>query len=171
MQQSTIVNLCLKSADLILFFLVVIYGSFRKALFDCFKGNFKLKLLLKTAVSKNSINVSSKEPCSPFSCQFSFFTHSNENSIGFLVSFTAWVSVFEVFLFRIFSYLDWIRRYGVSLYIQSKYGKIPTRTRKTPNTGTFHAVTSLSLLLLRIFLAKERDEFYTKLKTSVITCV
>ena len=125
MQQSTIVNLCLKSADLILFFLVVIYGSFRKALFDCFKGNFKLKLLLKTAVSKNSINVSSKEPCSPFSCQFSFFTHSNENSIGFLVSFTAWVSVFEVFLFRIFSYLDWIRRDTEYLYTFS------------PNTGKY----------------------------------
>ena len=32
------------------------------------------------------------------------------------------------------------KRYGVSLHIQSECGKI--RNRKTPNTGTFYAVTS-----------------------------
>ena len=36
-----------------------------------------------------------------------------------------------------------MERYGVSLRIQSECGK--TRTRKTPNTGTFHAVVSTAL--------------------------
>ena len=42
------------------------------------------------------------------------------------------MSVFGVFLVRIFPHLDWIRR-------DTKCGKI--RTRKTPNTGTFHVVS------------------------------
>ena len=46
------------------------------------------------------------------------------------------VSVFEVFLVRISPYLVRINadRYGVSLRIQSKCGKM--RTRKNPNTDT-----------------------------------
>ena len=44
------------------------------------------------------------------------------------------MSVFGVFLFSIFLHSDKMRR-----DIQSKCGKI--RTRKTPNTDTFHAVT------------------------------
>ena len=49
---------------------------------------------------------------------------------------TAWkVSVFRVYLVRIFPHLDW---YGVSPRIQSECGKI--QTRKTPNMDTFHAV-------------------------------
>ena len=58
------------------------------------------------------------------------------------ITYTAWkVSVFGVFLVRIFPHSDWIRRYGVSFRIQSEWGKI--RTRKTPNTDTFHAVLAL----------------------------
>ena len=37
-------------------------------------------------------------------------------------------------------------RFGVSLCIQSECGKI--RTRKTPNTGTFHTVHALETLLI-----------------------
>ena len=37
-------------------------------------------------------------------------------------------------------------RFGVSLCIQCECGKI--RTRKTPNTGTFHAVHALETLLI-----------------------
>ena len=70
--------------------------------------------------------------------------------------FTAWkVSVARVFLVRIFPHSDWMRRErsifpafglnagrcGVSLRIQSKCGKM--RTRKTPNTDTFHVVDFL----------------------------
>ena len=54
------------------------------------------------------------------------------------------MSVFKVFLVRIFPHSDWIRRER----IQSECGKI--RTRKTPNTDTFHAV---SMLQLNPFLA------------------
>ena len=47
---------------------------------------------------------------------------------------TAWkMSVFGVFLVRIFPHSGWIRR-----FTQSECGKI--RTRKTPNTDTFYAV-------------------------------
>ena len=67
------------------------------------------------------------------------------------------VSVFGVIVVRIFPNLDWIRRdtkyfpkfglhterYGVSLGIQSKYGKI--RTRITPNTAHFHAMEHLDI--------------------------
>ena len=59
------------------------------------------------------------------------------------LSITVWkVSVFGVFLVRIFQHLDWISvfRYSISLHIQSECGKI--RTRKIPNTDTFHAVQS-----------------------------
>ena len=53
-----------------------------------------------------------------------------------LVSVTAWkVSVFGVFLVRIFPHLDWI-----SLRILSECRKI--LNRKPPNTDTFHAVCS-----------------------------
>ena len=48
---------------------------------------------------------------------------------------TSWIfSVFGVFLVHIFPHLDWIRRDTKDL---SKCGKV--RTRKTPNTDTFHA--------------------------------
>ena len=67
------------------------------------------------------------------------------------------MSVFGVILVRIFPNSDWIRRdtkyfpkfelhterYGVSLGIQSEYGKI--RTRITPNTGNFHAMEHLDI--------------------------
>ena len=50
---------------------------------------------------------------------------------------TAWkVSVFGVILVGIFPYSDWIQR--DTLHFQSECPKI--RTRKTPNTGFFHAV-------------------------------
>ena len=67
------------------------------------------------------------------------------------VSFiTAWkVSVFGVFLVRIFQHSDCIRRdtperYSVSLRIQFKYGKI--RIRKTPNADDFHVVYFCNIL-------------------------
>ena len=41
-------------------------------------------------------------------------------------------------------------RNGVSLRIQSKYGKI--RTRKTPNTDTFHAVLLISAKYENFFI-------------------
>ena len=69
--QTKIVNLCLKFVNSILFF--VIYRSFKKVLFDCFKDNFKQTFLLKTAVIKNLINVNSKEPGRSYLCKFSFF--------------------------------------------------------------------------------------------------
>ena len=59
------------------------------------------------------------------------------------------MSVFVDFLVHIFPHSDWIRRdteylnakrYRVSLHIQSKCGR--KRTRITPNTDTFLAVTS-----------------------------
>ena len=50
------------------------------------------------------------------------------------------VSVFGAILVRIFPHLDWIRKYSVSLRIQSGCSKI--RTRITPNTNTFHAVST-----------------------------
>ena len=62
------------------------------------------------------------------------------------------VSVFGVFLVRVFPHSDWMRRVSlhtqcessVSLHIQSEYGKI--RTRKTPNTDTFHALYCLDII-------------------------
>ena len=56
---------------------------------------------------------------------------------------TAWkVSVFGVFLVRIFPQFGLnTERYSVSPRIQSKWSKM--RTRKTPNTDTFHAVCCL----------------------------
>ena len=50
------------------------------------------------------------------------------------------VSVFGVFLVRIFPHLETECRYSGSLPIQYKCGKI--QTRKTLNTDTFYAVTS-----------------------------
>ena len=61
-----------------------------------------------------------------------------------LFTFSAWkVSAFGVSLVRIFSAFGLnTEKYGVSLRIQSECGKI--RTRKTPNTDTFHAVIGLA---------------------------
>ena len=58
---------------------------------------------------------------------------------------TAWkVSVFGVFLVRIFPHSDWIRKNTpYSLCIQSKCGKM--QTRKILNMGTFHAVPIICL--------------------------
>ena len=44
-----------------------------------------------------------------------------------------------------------LERYGVSLRIQSEFGKI--RTRKTPNTDTFHEVTAIFEKLMRFILS------------------
>ena len=41
--------------------------------------------------------------------------------------------------------------YGVSLHIQSECGK--TRTRKTPNIDTFHAVTMFGNILYHAVIA------------------
>ena len=62
--------------------------------------------------------------------------------------YTAWkMSLFGVFLVRIFPHFG----YSVSLQIQSKSRKI--RTRKTPNTDTFHAVVlkQNDSIVVRIF--------------------
>ena len=48
------------------------------------------------------------------------------------------MSIFGVFLVCIFPHSDWLPRDTPYLHIQSTCGKI--RTRKTPNTDTFHAV-------------------------------
>ena len=69
------------------------------------------------------------------------------------------MSLFGFSLVRVLPHSDWIRkdipclffpafwlnteRFGVSLRIQSECGKI--RTRKTPNTGTFHAMFVLKM--------------------------
>ena len=65
------------------------------------------------------------------------------------------VSVFEVFLARIFPRSDRIQRdteylFVFSLHIQSEHGKI--QTRKTPNTNTFPTVKDLVGYLWRGFL-------------------
>ena len=53
--------------------------------------------------------------------------------------------VFGVILVPIFPAFSRIRtEYGVSLRIQSEYGKM--RTEITPNTDTFHAVTKVEWL-------------------------
>ena len=73
------------------------------------------------------------------------------------------VSVFGVFLVRIFPHSDWIRRdrYFVSLRIWSKCGKM--RTIKIPNADTFPAVdlyldpswiSTMNLLFVEIVTAK-----------------
>ena len=57
------------------------------------------------------------------------------------LTLTAWkVSVFLVSLVCIFPHSDWIQRFNPYLRIQSEWRKI--RTRKTPDTDTFHAVSS-----------------------------
>ena len=53
-----------------------------------------------------------------------------------LAYITCWTHFMYPFIFS----MDWIRRFS----IQSEYKKI--RTRKTPNTNTFHAVSILHLL-------------------------
>ena len=68
-----------------------------------------------------------------------------------IIMVTAWkVSVFGVFRVRIFPDLDWIWRdtsyYSVSFRIHSECRKI--RTRKTPNTDTFHEVDDDDVLFL-----------------------
>ena len=61
-----------------------------------------------------------------------------------LSAIIAWkVSLFGVFLVRIFLHLSWIWRESVSLRIQSEYGKI--QTRKTSNTDTFQAANILEI--------------------------
>ena len=80
-------------------------------------------------------------------CSFTKFSFIKWRCISFNQSkcenITAWkVSVFGVFLVRIFLHSDWIRRYSVSLRIRSECAK--TRTRKTPNTDTFHAVYQMN---------------------------
>ena len=54
--------------------------------------------------------------------------------------------VFKVFLVPIFSHSDWIRR--DTRDIQSECGKL--RTRKIPNTDTFHAMKNNRLHCLKI---------------------
>ena len=54
------------------------------------------------------------------------------------------VSVFGVFLVRIFPY------HSVSLHIQSECEKL--RTRKTPNTDTFHAAFIFQRLIIKDFV-------------------
>ena len=71
------------------------------------------------------------------------------------------VSVFRVFLGRIFS---------VSLHIQSECGKI--RTRKTPNTDTFRAVSSEPLTFkvfcyLGLFKNKKNKNFNFLIRISI----
>ena len=63
------------------------------------------------------------------------------------------VSAFGIFIVRIFPHLDQIRRDTkyLSLRIQSECGKI--RTRKTPNTDTFHV--TLKILLLKMEFLNE----------------
>ena len=63
---------------------------------------------------------------------------------------TAWkVSVFGVILVRIFPHSDWIRRYSVSLLIQSRCERI--RNKITPNTNTFYTVsTTLGNIKMRL---------------------
>ena len=64
-------------------------------------------------------------------CQISVMEHLCVRVCS--TSVTAWkVSTFAVFLVRIFPHSDWIRK---------------IRTRRTPNTDTFHAVCRLSLTL------------------------
>ena len=55
------------------------------------------------------------------------------------------MSVFGVILVHIFPHSDWIRRDPSS---KSKCGKI--RTRITPNTETFHAVSMLTLSVIHV---------------------
>ena len=54
------------------------------------------------------------------------------------------MSVFGVTLVRIFPHSDWIRRYTVSLRIQSEYGKMQTRI--TPHMDTFYAVVTFKVM-------------------------
>ena len=76
-----------------------------------------------------------------------------------MIQTTAWkVSVFGVFLVRIFSHLDW------------------KRTRKTPNTNTFHAVdlfknSELLLLLSREKLLHPPAELFCYYKNVKKTCI
>ena len=66
-------------------------------------------------------------------------------------SYTVWkMSVFGVFLVRIFPHSYWIRIDTES--IQSECGKI--RTRKCPNTGTFHAVPYIDITVTQKILAQ-----------------
>ena len=59
------------------------------------------------------------------------------------------MSVTEFFLFHIFLYLDWIRRFTVNLHIQSKYGKI--RDRKNSILEHFSRSVIYAYLFLLIF--------------------
>ena len=84
---------------------------------------------------------------------------------------TAWkVSVFGVFLVRIFPHSDWIRR-DVSLLIYFECRKI--RTRKTPNADTFHAVDVIDHSHLEEFheILREYTDIPPKivLKTKIFT--
>ena len=77
----------------------------------------------------------------------SFSFEDTTNVLWSEISFssTAWkLSVFGIFLVRIFPYVDCIRRDTVYLRIQSECGKI--RTRKTPDMDIFYAVHFFNLL-------------------------
>ena len=88
---------------------------------------------------------STKIRCTRNLCQLRYFSQYLLDPV------TTWkMSVFGVFLVRIFPHTDWMQmdtphlslfnpdRYSISLRIQSGVGKI--RTGKTPNTETFYAV-------------------------------
>ena len=69
------------------------------------------------------------------------------------------MSVFGVFLVRIFLHSDWIRRDTSYLRIQSECGKISTK--ETPNKNTFHAETvSHSVPLHVVFLLHSMVSLY-----------
>ena len=136
--------------------------------------NLKLRLLCKfNSLNSGDVGRNFIQPLEPFiwksarkrhaqfhECFLSFYLSLawiSEGSNGSCVVtdywiryITAWkVSVFGVFLVRIFPHLDWTRRdtsFFVSLRIQSKCGK--RRTRKTPNMDTFYAVYEMKKFLL-----------------------
>ena len=87
---------------------------------------------------------------------FLVFSWESKESIGKKWVNTAWkVSVFWVFLVRIFWHLYWIQTDTPYL---SECGKI--RTRKSPNTDTFHAVR---ISEINLFLEDYWPEIYGKL--------
>ena len=119
---------------------------------DSFKLNVEiLKLLFTLILSYYSWRVFVCQSLFYFNAMYLLVTWSWKY-LKWIVDWTTWkVSLLGVFLVRTFPHADWTRRdRSISLYLsnkqtnkQPKCGKI--RTRKTPNTDTFHAVLGFSV--------------------------
>ena len=125
------------------------------------------KTRMKTYIKENKKVKTVSENCLKQPCKMSLVLRLDTFMIE---AYSGWtLSTFGVFLVHIFSHSDWIRRDTVSFRIRSECRKI--RTRKAPNTDTFHAVISrnLSNIYDGAFLLKIVHALYVNIIAELIS--